>query len=324
MPASYVRGVSCAILSMAVLVLAAPAQTLAPQTGQAQNLPVQKIGSHDLISVTIYGAPELSRTARVGADGMVRVPMLKNPVRAQGLLPDQLEVAIADAFRADQILVDPVVTVNIVEYFSRPISVAGSVKKPTTFQAVGATTLLDAITRAEGLAPDAGSEILVTRRQAGPDGNPMSLVQRIPVKGLIDAADPELNIKLSGGEEIRVPEAGKVFVVGNVRKPGAYLIEDSTETTVLKVLALSEGLAPYAAKQAYVYRRQDSTGLKSEIPFELRRILDRKSSDIPLQANDIVYIPDNRTQRVGMNALERILSFGAATASGVLIYGSVR
>jgi len=320
MPASPVRSVFAAILWMAPALAAAPVQTLAPPAGAAQNLPVQKIGPHDLVAVTIYGAPELSRTARVNADGMVRVPMLKNPVRAQGLLPEQLEAAIAEAYRADQLLVDPVVTVNIVEYASRPISVAGAVKKPVTFQAVGATTLLDALTHAEGLSPDAGSEILVTRRQAGPAGEPVSVVQRIPVRGLIDAADPALNIKLSGGEEIRVPEAGRVFVVGNVRKPGAYLIEDSTETSVLRVLALSEGLAPYAAKKAYIYRRQDQTGLKTEIPFELRRILDRKASDIPLQANDIVYIPDNRTQRVGMNALERALSFGAATASGALIF----
>ena len=93
---------------------------------------------------------------------------------------------------------------------------------------------------------DAGAEILVTRRQPGPEGGTISLVQRIPVKGLIDAADPELNIPLMGGEEIRVPEAGRVFVVGNVKKPGAYTVQDSADTTVLKLLALSEGLAPFA------------------------------------------------------------------------------
>ena len=248
----------------------------------------------------------------------------RQAIRAEGLLPDQLERSIATALQVEQILIDPVVTVNIVEYASRPISVAGAVRKPLTFQAVGVTTLLDAVTRAEGLAPDAGPEILVSRRQPGPNGAPVSLIQRIPVKGLIDAADPELNLRLVGGEEIRVPEAGKVFVVGNVRKPGAYPVDDASDTTVLKMLALSEGLMPFAGKLAYIFRREaGTTGAKNEIPIELKAIMDRKSPDIPLQPNDVLYVPDNRGKRITVSAIERILSFGSATASGVLVYGAL-
>ena len=59
---------------------------------------------------------------------------------------------------------DPYVTVNIVEYHSRPISVTGAVRTPTIFQAVGNVTLLDALARAGGLIPDvSGNEIVVTR-----------------------------------------------------------------------------------------------------------------------------------------------------------------
>ena len=124
---------------------------------------------------------------------------------------------------------DPFVTVTVAEYNSHPISVAGAVKQPLTFQATGPVTLLEAITRAGGLAPEAGPEILVTRTQPGPDGAPTALVQRILVKGLIDAADPALNV-LTGGEEIRVPESGKVYVIGNVKMPGAYPMGDGTES----------------------------------------------------------------------------------------------
>jgi len=306
------------------IVLSAAAMAAWAQAPGPSNLPVQKLGPHDLIALTVYGAPELNRTVRVSAEGGIRLPMIRKLIPAEGLLPEQLESSIAEALRIEQLLVDPVVTVNIVEYFSRPISVAGAVRKPVSFQAVGATTLLDAIARAEGLAQDSGPEILVTRQQPGPDGRPVSLIQRIPVKGLIDAADPDVNIRLYGGEEIRVPEAGRIFVVGNVRKPGAYPVEDAADTTVLKMLALSEGLAPFAGKQAYIFRREASTGSKNEIPIELRRIMDRKTPDVPLQTNDILYIPDNRAQRLGLTALERILAFGTATASGVLVYGTVR
>src|SRR4051812_13205620 len=119
----------------------------------------------------------------------------------------------------------------------------------------------------------------------------------IPVKALIDAADPELNIKLEGGEEIRVPDAGKVYVVGNIKKPGAFPIKDATETTVLKALALSEGLMPYATKMAYIYRQEGGTGGKSEIPIELSKIMKRQAPDVPMMANDILYIPDNSGRR---------------------------
>ena len=289
------------------------------------NLPVQKIGSHDLLSLTVYEAPELSRSIRVSGEGMLRLPMLRQAIQAQGLMPEELEGAIARALQSEEILVDPVVTVNILEYASRPISVAGAVHKPVTFQAVGSTTLLDAITRAEGLSKEAGPEILVTRRQPGSDGAPISLVQRVPVKGLIDAADPELNLALAGGEEIRVPEAGKVYVVGNVRKPGVYPVDDASDTSVLKMLALSEGLVPFAAKRAFIFRREAGTvGPKNEIPIELKAIMDRKSPDVPLQPNDVLYVPDNRGKRITVGAIERFLSFGTATASGVLVYGAVR
>ncbi|MCP5117228.1 MAG: hypothetical protein GY953_40910, partial [bacterium] len=254
------------------LVLAAQQPAgLAPAPGGA-NLPAQPVGANDLIAVSVYDSPELTRTVRVSADGLIRLPMLTSRIRAKGLLPSELEIEISNLLREEQILVDPVVTVTIVEYHSRPISVAGAVNKPITFQAYTEVSLLDAVTRAGGLHRDAGPEILVSRSQPGPDGRPLSLVQRIPVTELIDSADPEWNIKLYGGEEIRVPEVGRVFVVGNITKPGAYPVDDAAGTSVLKILALSEGLAPYATKEAYIYR-QEASGSKNEIEIPLRKIM---------------------------------------------------
>jgi polysaccharide biosynthesis/export protein len=288
------------------------------------NLPAQKVGPNDLISVAVYDSPELTRTVRVGADGLIRLPMLKRRIAAAGLMPSELEEAIADALRAEQLIIDPFVTVTVAEYSSRPISVAGAVKAPVTFQAAGPVTLLEAITRAGGLSAEAGSEILVSRKQTGPDGPSAALVQRIPVKSLIDAADPEANLKLSGGEEIRVPEMGRIFVVGNVRKPGAYPVQSDSETTVLKMLAMAEGLTPNAGRQAFVFRREAGAGSKSEIPVELRKIMDRKAPDAPLMVSDILYVPDDRGRRVGLAAVERILLFGTTAGATALTYGVIR
>lgn len=308
-----------AILAAVSLAQNRPAAPPFHELGGA-NLPAQKIGANDLIAVSVYDAPELTRTVRVSADGHVRLPMLRERILATGRMPGELETSIADALIRENILIAPVVTVTMVEYHSRPINVAGSVKRPLTFQAVGGATLLDAITRAEGLSPDAGPEILVSRTQPGENGTPATIIQRIPVKGLIDEADPELNVRLYGGEEIRVPEVGKIFVVGNVRRPGAYPVQDSAGTSVLKLLALSEGLMPFTAKQAFIYRKEPSSSAKNEIAIEIARIIERKSPDVPLQANDILYVPDNKGKRITISTLEKLAGFGSATASGMLIW----
>ena len=290
---------------MLALILFLALQDPLPAPQMSANLPAQRIGANDLLAITVYGAPELTRTVRVSDDGLIRLPMLKQKIEARGQMPAELEQRIAAALVAEEILVDPAVTVNVAEYHSRPISVVGAVHRPLTFQAWGRTTLLEAIARAEGLSSDAGTEILVTR--------PPNAPQSIAVKSLIDAADPSVNLTLEGGEEVRVPQAGRVFVVGNVKKPGVLRIEDGNGLTVLKALAMAEGLAPFATKEAYILHRG------AEQPIDLRKILDRKSPDVALNANDIFYIPDNRKARMTANVLEKTVGFAASTASGVLI-----
>jgi polysaccharide export outer membrane protein len=288
------------------------------------NLPVQRIGRDDLLGISVYDAPELSRTARVAGDGSIRLPMLKARIPVAGLYPPDVETAIAVELVQQQLLVDPIVTVSILEYRSRPISVGGAVRRPLTFQATESLTLLDALARAEGLSENAGAEILISKLQpAGPEGKPATLLQRVPVSRLIDAADPEVNLRLDGGEEIRVPEAGRIYVVGNVKKPGAFPIKDGAESSLLKALALSEGLLPYTAKTAYIYRLEGGAGGKNEIPVELSNIIDRKASDVPVLANDIVYIPDNRGRRDLMNALKVFTGIGGGVTAA-LIYALTR
>jgi polysaccharide export outer membrane protein len=310
------RGTFLILVSVS-FVFAQPAKRIA--TEGSANLPSQLIGPSDLIAVSIYDAPELSRTIRVGTDGYFALPMLKQRLMANGLYPADLETAIGNALREEEILVNPVVTVTIAEYHSHPISVSGSVKLPIVFQAEGPTTLLEAIARAQGLNADAGREILISRPQPGPDGKIIMLTRRISVRSLLDDADPELNVTLAGGEEIRVPEIGKIYVMGNVKKSGAFPVQDGSDTTVMQMLALAEGLSPFANKQAFIYRRE-AAGSKNEIAVPLDKIMRRQAPDVPLVANDILYIPDNRGKRFGMAALEKILLFGGTAGATALIY----
>ena len=306
------------ILSLLVMAVLGSSQTrVAPEIGA--NLPAQAVGPNDLIAVSVYDAPELSRTIRVDPEGFIHLPLVRQRIKAGGQYPADIEALIARALRDEQLLVDPFVTVTIAEYHSRPISVAGAVRLPLVFQADGPTTLLQAIARAQGLREDAGGEILVSRAQPGADGNGSPLTRRIPVRGLIDDANPELNVVLMGGEEIRVPEVSKIYVVGNVKRPGGFPVRGGVDTTVLQMLALAEGTLPFAAKQAYVFRR-DASGSKKDVEIHLDMILKRKSPDVVLQANDILYVPDNRGRRLSVAAIEKALLFGSTAGATALIY----
>jgi polysaccharide export outer membrane protein len=287
----------------------------APELGA--NLPVRPVAAGDLLAIAVYGAPELSRSARVSEDGFIRLPMLKRKIEARGAVPAELELRVGAAITEEKILVEPSVVVTIAEYAVRPIRVAGAVRHPLTFEATGPVTLLEALTRAEGLSPEAGAEILVTRSGTTVGAEP--LTRRIAVKDLIETADPAANLILDGGEDVRVPEGGRVFVVGNVKRPGAFPVGDSGGTSVLKALALAEGLAPFSTKQAYIYRPAD--GGKVEIAVELRKIMERKVPDVDLIAGDVFYIPDNRSGRVTASVIEKVVSFAAGTASGAVILG---
>lgn len=290
----------------------------ATSLGESANLPVEQIGPNDLIGITVYDSPELTHTVRVNSDGTIRLPMLQKHIQAAGLYPEQLENAITASLVNGQVLVDPIVSVTVVEYRSRPINVFGAVKTPVTFQAAGEVTLLDAISQAGGLADNAGTEILVSRQEPTSDGKFTTQIQQIPVRGLLNSVDPALNLKLHGGEVIRVPEAGLVYVVGNVKTPGAYPIKDESGITILKLLALTQGLNSYTAHTAFIYRNEDGSGGNSQIPIELKKIMEHKAPDVPLMANDILYVPEASGRKAALTTLGKAAEVGVALSTTLL------
>ncbi len=279
------------------------------------NLPLQQVGAEDLLALQVYDAPEFSRSVRVSAEGTIRLPMLKNTIRVQGLLPNEIEVLIGEALKREQLFVDPFVVVNVIEYHSRPISVMGAVHTPTILQAVGNVTLLDALARAGGLVQtQAGPEIIVTKPNG--DTNTHS-IQRIPVKALLAGTDPELNLKLTGGEDIRVPDVGTFVVAGNVTKPGPYPILDGAANNVTTAIAQAGGTIQYYSHVVYLYRPDDK-GVAHEIKVELGKIQKRQVPDITLQAKDVLYVPDSSRRRITQEAVTALTSVGQGATTAMI------
>ena len=282
----------------------------------ATNLPIQKLGPQDLIAIRVYDSPEFTLSLRVLDSGEIRLPMMKEKLKVEGLFPADIETLIADELKREHLLVDPFVTVTVLDYHSRPISVTGAVKLPTIFQAIGEVSLLDALAKAGGPADNAGGELIVTRPN-GPGGQ--QSVQRIPIKALNEGSDSTLNVKLQGGDQVRVPTIGTVTVAGNVHLSGIYPVQEAGTTTVITAIAQAQGLGDYKPDIAYIYR-PDEQGVKHEIPVPLKDILKRKTPDVTLQAKDILFIPDANGKKNFNLWMDRLAGVGATAASGALIY----
>jgi polysaccharide export outer membrane protein len=290
----------------------------APAISDSSNLSQERLGREDLISITVYDSPELTRNVRIGADGNIRLPMVRQRIPAAGSVPAELENAITAALVDEHVLVNPVVTVSVVEYHSRPITVVGAVKSPTTFQAAGRVTLLEAIVRAGGLADNAGLEILVSHPPSMTDGTAVGLTERISVHDVMDVSNPASTMALEGGENIRVLDGGRIFVVGNVKHPGPLPLADGSASTVLKAVTLSGGLDSFSSHKAYIYRAE-ADGRNSQIPIEINRIMTFKSPDVPLKSNDMLYVPSATGQRMSAKALGMTMGIGLGIAT-ILIY----
>lgn len=281
------------------------------------NLSLEPVGPGDLLYLSVSNWTEITRSYRIAKDGTITLPVLRQSVQVAGLSAPDIEKVIAATLSKEKVLVDPVVAVNVVEYRSKAVDVAGAVRHPLTFQALGRVRLLDAIARAEGVSPEAGTEVLLSQPNA--DGT-AGEVQHISLKRLIDGSDPSLNQVLHGGEQIRIPQAGKLYILGNVRAPGAYAITEADGISVLKALALCQGLLPYSQKTAIVFRPKKDSAEREELMVSVREIVKHHSPDVPLNANDILYIPDNSGKKITAEVLQKLGTFGGSTASGLLIF----
>jgi polysaccharide export outer membrane protein len=107
------------------------------------------IGPSDLLEITVFQVPELSRAVRVNARGALTLPLI-GQIQAGGLTGQQLETLIAQKLQ-ETYLQDPQVSVFIKEFVSQRVTVSGSVNRAGVFPISGRTTLMQAIAMAGGL-----------------------------------------------------------------------------------------------------------------------------------------------------------------------------
>lgn len=292
-----------------------PAASGPPTSGVAE----YRVGTDDLLEITVFEIPELGSTVRVTASGSVSLPLV-GPVNAVGVTPQELAANVEDALR-DQFVKDPHVTVLVREYASQPVSIVGAVQGPGIYQIKGQKYLLDMVAMAQGLTDVAGNTIQVTRR-VGPVSDQPGLagtsgVISIDVEQLFEQGKTELNIPIYAGDVINVLQAGSIFVVGELNSPNQYVLRNGRNVTVTQAVALGGGFSPDAKASDSMIIRIHVDGAREEIPVDPQKIFEGEADDVAMLPNDILFVPSSKVKPV----LRRTLDAAIGVASGILIYG---
>jgi polysaccharide biosynthesis/export protein len=318
-------------VSLAVLFLIADSAAQAPSPRQPDELKAKcgsqvrstyALGPDDQLEIS---GPELTdfanKPVRVDGDGDIEAPLVGR-VHVSGLTAQQTEDELNKLLRV--YIRYPQAVVSVVEVRSQPVSILGAVNAPGVHQVQGHKTLLEMLAQAGGMRPDAGYSIRITRElewgciplpQADLDSSGRFSVAEVNLKQIMEAKDPEENIQIFPHDVISVPKAEMVYVIGEVRRSGGFVLGEHQTMTVLQALSLAEGLNNTAdARHAKILRLDRSADQRVEMAVDVKGILSGKGRDVPLQGDDILFVPGSTGKKAALRALEAAIQTGTGLA----------
>ena len=284
-------------------------------------------GPGDLLTVSETELDDLfnQKTFRVDNGGDVSFP-LAGRIHALGLSATALQAELNS--RLARVLKDPDAVIGIAEFHSQPIAVLGAVNYPGVHQLQGSKNLFEVISLAGGLSQDAGNTIKITRKlqwgaiplpNAQPDSTGQFSIASVNTKKIMGATDPTANIPVLPDDIVSVPKCGVVYAVGFVKTPGGFLLGENDSLSALQVVSLAEGLQKTAAAdKAKILRVVPGNPSRTEIPIDVKKLMAGKTADIPLQADDILFVPSSDAKSIGFRTIDAIVN----AASGLAVYGS--
>jgi len=283
-----------------------------------------ELGPDDEITIRALHADEITdKPFRVDPLGYLSLPIIGR-VRAGGLTVEQLAHEVSS--RLSSFIREPEVSIRVTEFRSQPLSVLGAVKNPGVYRLRGRTTLIEALSSAGGLEPDSGGTIHITRQSecgtvpldnAQPDPSGRFSTGEVKLQPLMEARNPANNLLVCANDVITVPRARLVYVIGEVHKPGGFVLRDQEMVSVLKALSMSEGLTHTAgAQKARILRAEAGQAQRREIPVNLDHVLAGKTEDMMLRPDDILFVPNNKPKTAALRGVEAAVQM----ATGVVIW----
>lgn len=239
------------------------------------------IGEGDLLKITVYDNPDLTTEARVSGDGKITFPLIGEVV-ISNQTANEAEKQIAKRLEEGYII-KPQVSVFIQEYKSKKVTVLGEVAKPGLVVLRGAYTLMEAISDAGGITTNAGDMLYIQRKiiKGGEKKEKEDVAIAVELRKLFEEGDVKANVPVMDGDSIYVPRAAFVYVMGEVKNPGAYKIPQGL--TVLKSITVAGGFTAKAGESRTKIIRK--TG-KSEVTIKA------KMDDL-VMPDDIILVPES-------------------------------
>ncbi len=265
-----------------------------------------RLGAGDLLEVNVYNVPELGTKSRIGNSGDVYLPLI-DYVHLAGLTIEEAQGLIEKRLSDGGFVKNPHVTLFVNEYTSQGANVLGEVAKPGVYPVLGEPRLVDLISAAGGFTDKAGRSITISHRNQ--ENQPVT----VPLKRN-STDNPASNITVSPGDTILVHKAEVVYVVGDVGRPSGFLM-DADNLTVLKVIALAGGTNRTAKLSGAKIIRKGPAGM-TETPLQLKKMLAAKSPDIPMQGDDILFVPSSSSKVMMARTIDAAMQ--AATAVSIV------
>ena len=263
-----------------------------------------RLGAGDLIQVSVYNVPELDTKLRVSSTGEIYLPLI-DYVHVAGLTLDEAEAVIERRLDRGGFVKSPHVQIFVQEYNSAGASVLGEVTKPGVYPILGDQKLFSLISTAGGLTDRAGKSITVTHRDQPPITVPIS-------HNIEDHA--ESNVTVLPGDIVTIRRADIIYVVGEVNRPSGFLM-DRGHISVLQAIALAGGTNSTAKLNAARIVRKGPSGLVI-VPVQLKKLMEAKISDLPMEADDILFVPTSARRLLQARTAEAAVQM--ATTAGIV------
>ncbi len=263
-----------------------------------------KLGPGDLLELNVYNVPELATKARVSGSGDVYLPLI-DYVHVGGLTQEEAQGLIEKRLEDGGFVRSPHVTIFVDEASSQGVTVLGEVSKPGIYPDTADRKLYQVISEAGGFTPSASRKIAIIRPNL-----PEPIRIELP-RNLSD--DLTGNVEVLPGDTVTIPKAPIIYVVGDVGRPSGLLI-DNGQLTVLQALALAGGTNRTAKMGSARIIRKGPTGM-TETRLQLKKMLEAKSPDVTLQADDILFVPISGARVAAARTFEAAMS--AATAVSI-------
>lgn len=235
------------------------------------------LGEGDVLTVTVFGQPDLKSLVRISGDGMVTLPLI-GQVRATGKSVDALSNTI-EARLADGYLVQPQVTIFIEEFRSLKATILGGVRSPGLYELKGQTTLLELISRAGGLVENVDNNAIIQRNRANPEDKE---IITIDLTDLMQKGQMHLDLTILNGDHVFIPQKRLFYVTGQVARPNAYGYESGI--TVIQALTKAGGLSAKAApRRISIIRTIDGN----------EQLLRRVNMNDQVYPDDVIVVPES-------------------------------